>query len=657
MHQLRYLLGVVPFSVTSLSKEPEACYYEDNGLPCSGYSKNERRAATMDRSRYRSHRIITVLAVSGALVTAGCSTSHPTAIATKVTAPGMTAARAANLTSVTQGAAQPTPLYPWPESVAFANSRVGYLLLALQPHDGGPPNKPELLKTRDGGQTWATVKTEVDLNKLNDLQFFSANSGYAIEATPSSSTPDARIVRTTDGGAHWTTVPFVQGKFPANLSVVNHDLIFCTSTGGIYRTTNGGDSWVPIPPPSADTEVAGMSWISASVGYILDYPQPGAGEITLYRTVDGGRNWTVRARSTLTGGGRLEGVPVFKFFAGGIGFQDGSRGGILKTNDGGKTFFGISPYTDPPQMPDFLSPTEGYALRVQAHAVPLLVHTTDGGKHWTQVWPELWPRGPISFSSAKKGLAANLPLDPGEILETVDGGRTWAKIGQVPDSVFRLVRQSPGVVWALVDNDFTNPVQAYRSVDGWRTWRRQESFPPTGRTLSFANPRVGYVDDNQGGLYRTINGGTTWARIPQTKNTWFATFSTENQGWALLSGRVPVLVSTSDGARTWQQLGGNLNFRLLEGLWHLGRRDLFITGRSEEGDDGRFELFRSADGGRHLTEILYPPGILDLGDTQLDVVTSRVMFAISGEDGVIYRSLDGGKSFSVVTNLNGWSSP
>jgi photosystem II stability/assembly factor-like uncharacterized protein len=129
------------------------------------------------------------------------------------------------------------------------------------------------------------------------------------------------------------------------------------------------------------------------------------------------------------------------------------------------------------------------------------------------------------------------------VLVTKDGGKTWSQSAGIPvDFPVNTVVQDPHRASYV----YVGSKQAfYLSHDGGATWSRRGGNLPFGDFTSIlVNPRNGdeifagnafQTGDSGGGVYRTTNGGTTWARIdPKSRRLpsqriWALAFDSQDQ--------------------------------------------------------------------------------------------------------------------------------
>jgi photosystem II stability/assembly factor-like uncharacterized protein len=122
---------------------------------------------------------------------------------------------------------------------------------------------------------------------------------------------------------------------------------------------------------------------------------------------------------------------------------------------------------------------------------------------------------------------------------------------------------TPAAGWVVVERQ-THDFVVLHTSDAGETWHRQLVAPAEsiGEYLHFfdASSGVVVVLGTQSGLYRTINGGNTWARQPLTRaggHVLSADFVDADHGWLLAQASTEgeTLLRTQDGGRTWIGLG------------------------------------------------------------------------------------------------------
>src|ERR1043165_8891838 len=127
-----------------------------------------------------------------------------------------------------------------PRSISFATDKIGWIVgdngLILQTTDGGNTWKPSVSLTGNSLYTVFSISSRRTAISINSTGLFSRTSG---------------LFMTTDNGAHWDTLGFVDSIAGFQSIPIISDIAFPDSTHGfvftmsgqIYRTTNGGSHW------------------------------------------------------------------------------------------------------------------------------------------------------------------------------------------------------------------------------------------------------------------------------------------------------------------------------------------------------------------------------------------------------------------------------
>ncbi|MGQ0703101.1 MAG: WD40/YVTN/BNR-like repeat-containing protein [Gemmatimonadales bacterium] len=223
------------------------------------------------------------------------------------------------------------------------------------------------------------------------------------------------------------------------------------------------------------------------------------------------------------------------------------------------------------------------------------------------------------------------------VYKSVDGGRTWKKIGlenteKIPR--IRIDPQNPDVVYvcALGRTWGPNPERGlFKSTDGGKTWRK-----------------VLYHDDLTG--CADVDIDPTNANI-----VWVGTHRHQRWPWYFTSGGGATGVyKSADGGETWTQLSGKGNGRgLPEGDMdrvgvsvHRANPDVVYV-VSETKTEG--QLWRTEDGGRTWETVNRERNInfrpFYYSDLRADPRNPNVVFSLSGG---LYKSQDGGRTFQTV---------
>jgi photosystem II stability/assembly factor-like uncharacterized protein len=222
----------------------------------------------------------------------------------------------------------------------------------------------------------------------------------------------------------------------------------------------------------------------------------------------------------------------------------------------------------------FLDQNRGWAVGSKG----AMLTTVDGGKTWqrrTDIPGDVIRD--IYFSDAQNGwlvVERNIYELEGKdeprtyLMQTADGGSTWKRIdikGVAVDVLLvRAVFSPGGHGWA-----FGEEGTIYRTVDAGINWTRLSS--PTRRLLlggAFIDDQVGWLVGAGATIIQTADGGETWSRasFPQASETpvrFSATSFVNNRlGWAVGSGGT--VYRTINGGRSWQQQNSGVAVDLLD---------------------------------------------------------------------------------------------
>lgn len=313
----------------------------------------------------------------------------------------------------------------------------------------------------------------------------------------------------------------------------------------IVRTSDGGITWYNVTPPdivepenTVETFILDRDHAWVQKPDFNNFPNNGL----LYRTTDGGLNWTIS--STPFSGGDLNFVDVNNgWMLADLGVGAGSNAvAVFRTSDGGATW--TQTYTNDPNSPEagdslplggiksdlvpFNAQTAWVTGVIYSPGTIYLYRTDDGGRTWTPVTLDL-PAGAENFelgidagqlqfvSAADAFLAVRMSgeLSQTAIYVTHDAGNSWALM--------------PALIPGAGESDFLsaqeailyNGEQFYVTRDAAATWSVVPPnivFGDSFGTMDFVNLLSGWVvtvAEDQHSLYRTSDGGATWQPVIQ----------------------------------------------------------------------------------------------------------------------------------------------
>ncbi len=414
--------------------------------------------------------------------------------------------------------------------------------------------------------------------------------------------------------------------------------------GGLYRSSDRGVNWQWAGGPFISWQTAGVSAVTA------DPSRPGAlwaaTQTGVFRTTDSGSHWVQLNGASYT-----------------AALNNASPNGLAA-------------------VPGVL-----YVVTFQR-----LLASTDGGRTWQILYDSAGNGSLVSFAThptAPRVLYLSLSADPSSLLQSLDGGQTWATVPSCPPGVEQIVL-SPTAVYVAVAGDAAGLL---RSTDLGRTWRpvlggtlsRQFDVvsvavdPRAPRTLyasgffsgsaqdsglwvsrnaggswtkagstatralridSAAGVLYGSTLGNRGGLQRSLNGGAAWTTVLTPPN------SESEAAQITFRPGDPAHAALAVGFTLYRSLNGAASWKLSNSLWGVYDVDLDPSDPNRLIAATSSSIYLSENAGqtwqRATSGDLWYLELL----TRLDAQT-----LLAGGVG-IYRSGDNGRSWQTV--LPGW---
>ncbi|NNC76180.1 MAG: hypothetical protein HKN93_11815 [Acidimicrobiia bacterium] len=583
------------------------------------------------------------------------------------------------------------------------------------------PNDPDIVwagtqevrgiyRSTDGGFTW--TKRDSGVVERNGITF----RGFAVDPN------DSNIVWAAAEISSWADGrPEQPGRG------------FDRTEGVVYRTTNSGGSWAAvwrgdnlaryiwIDPTDSDTVyvATGIFDREAMNSDPTTAGVPG-GEGVL-KTTDGGQTW----RRANEGLGNLyigslfmhpEEPQVLLAAAGSNVYQSG--GAVYLSTDGAASWKVV--LADPDEEAEGFHSVE-FALAdpdiAYAASSNRIYRSDNGGRTWTAMTPleSAWGDPPV-----RGGFPIDIQVDPrdpdrlfinaygGGNFLSEDGGRSWgiASTGYTGAQIRGVAvdREHPGRIWV------TGRSGLFVSTDGGASWTGQSPFDPWPtfegmaltmasdgrmlesdnvgrgvargdglewdyselglqqrqgvRALAFApsDPTIAYAGIGAfftpsvweesfelpgGGIYRSENGGRTWSAVndQRTESAHVSGLSVDptDPGRLFASTMNQGLIRSTDGGASWHTVSSRNDIPVYAVAIHPADPSIVLSG-------SRGGVFRSTDGGDTFSRVAagtVPESTIV--DYEFDPTDPSVVYAADIASGV-YRSTDSGVTWTPINN-------
>ncbi len=325
-------------------------------------------------------------------------------------------------------------------------------------------------ETDDYGQSWKNISDKnFKCNNIGAMAIAPSNPKIIYVGTGDSAPRNTVLTgegmyKSTDGGKTWTYVGLGETHIISRILVdpQNPDVVYVAALGhlfapnperGVFKSTDGGKTWQKIlyvnddtgaislaMDPSNPSVVYAAMWQMSRRHWTFSSGGPGSG---LYKTTDGGANWTNISHSA--------GLPAGVFGRVGVAVAPsspnvvyaliqadykGQAGGLFRSDDAGqnwklinnsmditqRAFYYMEVYVDPKDPNTIYLPNVGIYVSHNSGEKLTALHPPHGDNH------ELWinPNNPQIFIEGNDGGAT----------VTLNGGQSWSSEDNQPTGQF-----------------------------------------------------------------------------------------------------------------------------------------------------------------------------------------------------------------------------
>jgi len=340
------------------------------------------------------------------------------------------------------------------------------------------------------------------------------------------------LLRSDDSGASWREL--INLGYVQSLASGGSSVLYAATSQGFFRSLDGGETWTSQPTP-------GVGLLSIAADPSNPSTVFGAGGSEVYKSTDQGATWSLIYDF---GGGTAAGwigVDPKNSSVLYVSFQTG--GTIFKSLDGGQSW-------------NVIFPGGGYVL-----FAPFVVALAIDSQNSSNLYAG-------TFTAFPSTISGTLPVVPGSISKSGDGGQTWRIIENgIPSTAF--VRN------IVVDPSNSNHLFAsfslpdsgsgiLASTDAGETWSQVYSVSTEAQdstefsmAASAGVVYAGYSDESlpHGGIAVSVDGGATWTDANSGLAYYdlraFAAASTPN---VLYTGGSQGLFKSTDSGADWTPL-------------------------------------------------------------------------------------------------------
>jgi photosystem II stability/assembly factor-like uncharacterized protein len=559
-----------------------------------------------------------------------------------------------------------------------------------------------IFKTTDAGASWSPIFDEQEMLSIGDMEISKNNTDLIwvgtgeVNAGGGSLAYDGDgIYKSTDGGANWEVkgLPDVGSIGKVLIDPNDDQTLFVGAMGplfrndsnrGVYRTTDDGNTWEQVLFVSDSTGIIDMA-IHPSNGNIVyaaswervrrpNNRQYGGETSGIYRTTDGGDNWTELTNglpSAASQKGRIsidisQSNPSVLYAS--YANASGSMQGIFKTTNGGDSWVEVnsSDIGDTPYEwwfgGIFVDPTDENTLYYLGFTN---YKSTNGGTSWSDTFPGVHvDQHALAFNASTSGEV--LLGNDGGLYKSANSGASSVKDLTLPITQFYRfyvdAQNSNKIYGGSQDNSTIRTVTG--DVDNWNVIYGGDGFQPL---VDPNNTNVIYALSQRGNLVKSTNDGASFFSAmagisgadPKNWDTPIAFDPNDSQILFYGSNR---LYKTTNAAGYWSAISPDLSNGPHSGNLAFGTITSISVSRYNSNliyvgtDDGN--VWVTQDGGNNWTDIsgtLPDRWVTKVLASPFD--NSEVFVTLSGyrfgeDNGHVYFSDDYGSTWTdISTNL------
>ena len=483
----------------------------------------------------------------------------------------------------------------------------------------GEPGGVGVLKSTDGGRTWPRVNNGLDnlyvgylaMHPTDHLILYAATGNYATKDGPPQMASGLYVTR--DGAQSWSSIRIREDHFPFTAVRFSHQnplVVYAGTERSIWRSDDGGATWDSFG--HEDNRTYGPRGVRA--GMPIDLTIDPRDPLHIYannyiggviQSNDGGKTW--RDSSTGYSGAQLLDLAISP--SGHNDLYVAGKSGLYRSSDGGRSWKGIRD-TGPKIKPILkwyaieIAPDNSESVFATSQGQGIILHSTDGGAEWQMVFRA---RPVLGGSKRRDGFKALrfAPSDPSTIyagtcfrfahlrgprenrpshgiyVSRYGGSRsTWRErnnglkdLSGMNIHDIAVHPTKPGTAYAA-----TNDSGVFVTADYGETWRqvirgllqRPRDLSVRALAIDPQNPNRIYAGVAKGGIYVSTDAGETWRLISAGMDPYASIYAI-----AINPANPKVVVAgdwhsgvyhTSNGTAPWTPANEGLSMRAVASL-------------------------------------------------------------------------------------------
>ena len=532
-----------------------------------------------------------------------------------------------------------------------------------------------IFKTTNAGVTWRAIFDSQNVQSIGAIAIAPSDPNVIYAGTGEGNPRnDASIgdgiYKSIDAGDHWTNVGLPDSEKISRIVVDprNADVAYTCALGrewgpneerGLFKTTDGGKSWrkilykdnltgcsdVDIDPTNANIVYAGMFTFRRWAWYT----ESGGGETAVYKSSDGGTNWT-----KLSGPDANRGLPKGLMDRIGVAVAPSNpnivyvisetkdEGELWRTEDAGATFRMVSrdpninfrPFYYADIRVDPQNPNTVYALAGG------LYKSEDGGRTFARI------------GSTTHGDHQAMWIDPTNPRRILDGDDGGFQISNDAGRTFDILNNIPFTQFYNVAYDMQTPYHLCGGLQDNGTWCGPSQTPGAQGTPKSEWQSVGGGDGffavpdlkNPNLVYNNLQGGVISLTDRRTGASWGVNpypggIGSSGQWMAgqkyRFNWNAPIALSPQDPKTVYY--GGNVLFKTTNygHSWQVISPDLTTDDKAKQQSSGGKIVTDNTAAEFHCT-------IISIGPSPVD---ANVIW-VGTDDGNVQVTRDGGKTWS-----------